>query len=135
MRWREDLIHVRPLTAQIANNIDDIFCHRVKRKVKKDGTISHAGKCFEVDYNLVGDSVVFVFDPQTEQPIRIESESREDLGSAVLLDLNANLHRKRQRQHSIVTVQKKQKLYATDLTEAEYIRHLAIATECCKEGL
>ena len=55
-RWREDLIKIRPLNTHIAHKIDDIFCHRVKRKVKKDGTISHAGKIFEVEYTLFIDS-------------------------------------------------------------------------------
>src|SRR3990167_8557342 len=72
-RWRQDLIHVRPLTAYMANKIDDIFCHRFVRSVRKDGTVSWNGMHFEVSYNLSGEKVTLVVDPHTKTAIRIES--------------------------------------------------------------
>ena len=62
-RWRQDLSHVRPLTTAIAERLDDIFCHYVVRTVRKDGTVSWDGNCFEVHHNLVGDKVTLVVDP------------------------------------------------------------------------
>ena len=59
-RWRQDLNHVRPLTTAIAERLDDIFCHYIVRTVRKDGTVSWDGKCFEVHHNLVGEKVTLV---------------------------------------------------------------------------
>ena len=50
--WRESLVHVRPLGFKAAK-IDDIFCHRYERIVRKDGTVHWEGMCFEVPYELV----------------------------------------------------------------------------------
>lgn len=133
-RWREDLLKIRPLTEQIAHKIDDIFCHRIKRKVKKDGTISHDGKHFEVDYKHTGESVMFVFAPNTGKPIRIESIAGEDLGPTVLLDLKANLHRRRQRPHISPATPIKQNQYAVELTYEEYIKSIALPTHSMYEG-
>lgn len=128
-RWREDLLRIRPITEQIAHKIDDIFCHRTKRKVKKDGTISHHGKIFEVDYSQAGESVLFVFDPHTEKPVRIESMTGEDLGPATLLDLKANITRKRQRPHAASAAPIKQNQYAVELTHEEYVKSIALSTQ------
>lgn len=131
--WRNDLLHVRPLTPFIAEKIDDIFYHRVKRKVHNDGTIHWAGKSFEVDHNQVGEKVIFVFDPHTHKAIRIETASGEDLGSAVLLDLNTNLHRKRQRPHAAQTSTVKQNQYAVDLAHNDYIKSKRIPTKTTED--
>jgi transposase InsO family protein len=98
--WREDLLHVRPLTPYFANKIDDIFYHRTERVVKKDGTISWEGTLFEVHHNLVGDTVTLVFNPHTTQAIRVETAFGDDLGPVVPLDLEANLNRARLRPHA-----------------------------------
>jgi hypothetical protein len=98
--WREDLLHVRPLTPYFANKIDDIFYHRTERVVKKDGTISWEGTLFEVHHNLVGDTVTLVFNPHTTQAIRVETAFGDDLGPVVPLDLDANLNRARLRPHA-----------------------------------
>lgn len=98
-RWREDLINVRPL-GLIANKIDDIFCHRIERVVKKDGTVSWNGKQFEVSHQLVGEKIILVIDPHSGTAKRVESVSGNDLGSATPLDVIKNLNRKRQRPHS-----------------------------------
>jgi putative transposase len=119
-RWRQELIHVRPLTVYMANKIDDIFCHRFERRVRKDGTISWEGIRFEVSYNLAGEKVTLVVDPHTKTALRIESAFGDDLGPATCLDLKSNLHRKRQRPHSAPSMAIKQGENAVDLAHQEY---------------
>lgn len=96
-RWREDLVHVRPLTHFIAENLDDVFCHSVKRTVRKDATVHWLGKCFEVHHHLVGNKVNLIINPHTQIVLRVESEFGDDCGPAHLIDRIKNNHRKRQR--------------------------------------
>ena len=98
-RWRQDLSHVRPLTTAIAERLDDIFCHYVVRTVRKDGTVSWDGNCFEVHHNLVGDKVTLVVDPHTQTILRIENSIGDNLGPAHPIDRIGNMHRKRQKPH------------------------------------
>lgn len=119
-RWRQDLIYVKPLNAYQANKIDDIFCHRFKRTVKKDGTVSWAGIRFEVAYEQAGEKVTLVVDPHTKTAIRIESEFGDDLGPAVRLNLKSNLNRKRQRPHCAPPNAIKQGENAVDIAHREY---------------
>lgn len=95
-RWREDLVQVRQLGFK-ADKLEDIFCHNIERKVRKDGTISWEGKVFEVDFKHVDNKIVLVVDPHTQKALRIESIKGEPMGSVVLLDKIANLHRNRAR--------------------------------------
>ena len=118
-RWREDLNHVRSLQAQMAHQIDDIFYHRTERLVRKDGTISWNGTFYEVDHNLVGEKVTLVFNPHTQEAIRIETAFGDNLGPVVLLDLDANLNRTRQRPHAAHATAKQQE-YAVDSAYNEY---------------
>ena len=120
-RWRDDLLHVRPLTAYLANKIDDVFYHRTERTVRKDGTISWEGNLFEVHHNLVGEKVTLVFNPHTNQAIRVETAFGDNLGAAVLLDLHANLNRRRQRPHAAPTSHTKQTTYDVELAFEDYI--------------
>ncbi len=71
-RWREDLVKIRPLGFQ-ATQIDNIFCHRHKRLVRKDGTVSWKGQRFEVPYEQSGEHVILVLDPHINTPLRVES--------------------------------------------------------------
>lgn len=98
-RWRQDLSHVRPLTTAIAERLDDIFCHYIVRTVRKDGTVSWEGCCFEVHHNLVGEKVTLVVNPHTQTILRIESAFGDNLGQAHPIDRIKNTHRKRQRPH------------------------------------
>lgn len=98
-RFQQDLLHIRQLGA-LALELDDIFCHRIKRYVRKDGTIAWAGKLFEVPYEQARSSVILVIDPHTHTALKIESQSGETLGRVTLLDKGANCHRKRQRPES-----------------------------------
>lgn len=94
-RWRQDLIKIRPLDATY--NIDEIFYHRLQRKVRKDGTIQWCGKLFEVPFELVGKKVILVIDPHADKALWLESESDTKLGDVTPLDPIANNNRKRLR--------------------------------------
>ena len=105
-RWREDLVHVRSL-GPYAEKIDTIFLHRIKRLVRRDGTLAWDGKMFEVPYECANQKVVLVFDPHANKALSIESLKGKPLGGVSLLDRHENLNRTRQRpQHSIVSCPK-----------------------------
>jgi transposase InsO family protein len=93
-RWQQDLVRIRPL-GSFAIQIDELFYHRHKRTVRKDGTVAFAGRRFEVPYALAGRTLMLVVDPHQERVLRVESEAREPLGEAAPLDLLANNQRKR----------------------------------------
>ena len=90
-------MHVRPLQHQMAQRIDELFYHRYERTVRKNATVSWEGLSFEVNHALVSKKVELIVNPHTKTALRVESKSGEDLGPVVLLDLTANLHRRRQR--------------------------------------
>jgi putative transposase len=121
MKWRDDLHHVRPLLAHVVHQIDDLFHHREKRLVRKNGTISWRGCFYEVNHNLVGEKVTLVFDPHTNKAIRVETELGEYLGTVVALDLDTNLHRERQRPHAACSTQI-QKEHAVEAVHQEYVK-------------
>jgi putative transposase len=93
-RYQQDLPNIR-LLGQKAAQLDAIFYHRVKRKVRKDGTVSYQGKDFEVPYQLSGKTVQLVVDPHVETIMGVEDTEGNALGSATLLDALANTHRRR----------------------------------------
>lgn len=95
-RYREDLAVVQPL-GELALNLDDYFDHRVKRTVRKDGTVSFEGQFYEVPHRLVGQSIYLVVDPYCHRIKGIESLKYEKLGEVHRLDKQANNHRRRQR--------------------------------------
>ncbi|MBU2779824.1 transposase, partial [Acidithiobacillus caldus] len=78
-RYQQDLPHIRSLGIQ-APRIDDLFYHRLPRKVRKDGTVSWEGRRFEVPYELAGKAVTLVVDPHGKRVLRVEKETGEDLG-------------------------------------------------------
>lgn len=118
-RWRDDLVHVRSLGLK-ANNVDNIFYHRVERTVKKDGTVSWEGMLFEVPYEQAGEKIQLVIDPHANKALRIESEFGDDLGAVTPLDKHANLNRKRQRPHSAPAPTQKQAENAVEMAYREY---------------
>jgi putative transposase len=120
-RWRADLIHIRTL-GSIANKIDDIFYHRHKRSVRKDGTVSWEGSLYEVPFKLVDEEVILVVDPHTEVALKVESVFGDDLGPVTLLDKIANLNRKRQRPHSLPKAALKSGINSVELALEEYKR-------------
>ena len=95
-RYQQDLPNIR-LLGQKAAQLDAIFYHRVKRKVRKDGTVSYQGKDFEVPYELSGKTVQLVVDPHVEAVMGVEDTEGNALGSATPLDALANTHRRRRK--------------------------------------
>ena len=117
--WRDDLVHVRPLGFK-SEKIDDIFCHRYARTVRKDGTVSWEGMYFEVPYELVNEKIILVVDPHTKCALRVESLSGENLGPVALLNKHSNLYRKRQRPNNIPTPITKHRNNLVELAYQEY---------------
>jgi putative transposase len=95
-RYQQDLPNLR-LLGQRAAHLDAIFHHRVPRKVRRDGTVSYLGHTFEVPYELAGQTVRLVVDPQAERVIGVEDAAGHPAGAATLLDAIANTHRRRRR--------------------------------------
>ncbi len=93
-RYQQDLPRIRTL-GQLAGQLDALFYHRITRKVRKDGTVSYQGRCFEVPYELSGQSVRLVVDPHAERVIGVEDPHGQSLGAATPLDALANGHRRR----------------------------------------
>jgi len=70
-RWQQDLLQIRPL-GPWAIHLDDLFYHRVERKVRLDGTVAWHSQRFEVPYELVGRRVVLVVDPHQKSVKSVE---------------------------------------------------------------
>ncbi|MDQ6950612.1 MAG: DDE-type integrase/transposase/recombinase [Mariprofundales bacterium] len=93
-RYQRDLPRIRALGSK-ALKLDEIFYHRARRKVRRDGTIAWDGKRFEVPYELVGKYLYLVIEPHAKEAVRVENEEGEILGGVTPLDLVANCNRKR----------------------------------------
>jgi putative transposase len=127
-RWRQDLSHIRPLTASIAERLNDIFCHHIVRTVRQDATVSWLGKDFEVHHNLVGEKVILVVDPHTQLILRVESAFGDHLGSAHPIDRIKNAHRKRQKPHHQNTTIMPPKESMVEIVNQSYQRDYALPT-------
>jgi len=88
---------------QKAAQLDAIFYHRVKRKVRKDGSVSYQGNDFEVPYELSGKMVRLVVDPHLQQVVSVEDEDGNSRGAATPLDALANCHRRRRKPDAVNT--------------------------------
>jgi putative transposase len=95
-RYQQDLPRIR-LLGSLAAQLDELFWHRVKRLVRRDGTVSYEGKRFEVPYELTGQHVRLVVDPHTGAVMHVENEAGKAIGAATELDAIANSTRRRQR--------------------------------------
>ena len=93
-RYQQDLPRIRSL-GQRAARLDELFYHRLERRVRKDGTVSYQGDRFEVPYELAAQRVVLVVDPHTALVHGVEDKQGQSLGAATPLDAVANLRRKR----------------------------------------
>lgn len=92
--WQNDLELITPL-GTLAHQLDELFYHRVKRKVRQDGTISYAGKLFEVPYVLSRKTVIVVIEPHGQNALYVENEDGQRLGDITPLNLKANRHYQR----------------------------------------
>ena len=95
-RWRKDIACIQPL-GNIAKDLDAYFYHRVKRTVRKDGTLQYEGHYYEVPYQLVSKTIYLVIDPYTKSAKWVESLDYQRIGEVHLLDKHANIQRGRQR--------------------------------------
>lgn len=95
-RYQRDLGRIRSLGSRAAQ-LDALFHHRIARFVRKDGTVSYLGRCFEVPYELAGKTVAVVVDPHTQRVIGVESDDGRSLGVATPLDAIGNSRRARRK--------------------------------------
>lgn len=98
-RFQRDVAQLRTI-AQRGGQLDEIFYHREKRKVRKDGTLSYEGQLYEVPFELARQSVFLVFEPHHKRTLYVENVDGEYLGAVTLLDKLANHQRKRVRTHT-----------------------------------
>lgn len=95
-RYQRDLPKIRQL-GQRAAQLDALFHHRIKRFVRKDGTVSYQNERFEVPYELAGKTVKLVVDPHAGIVVGVENDEGASLGAATRLDTTANLNRVRRK--------------------------------------
>ena len=93
-RYQQDLARIRTLGERAAR-LDELFYHRVQRKVRKDGTVFYCGERFEVPYELSGRRVRLVVDPHSGQALGVEDDNGQSLGAVTPLDALANVNRRR----------------------------------------
>lgn len=102
MRYRQDLPRIRAL-GTLAPRLDELFLHRVERRVRRDGTVSYEGRVFEVPYELSGQQVVLVVDPHAGTVVRVQNTAGDPLGAATALDALANSRRRRSKAPAVPT--------------------------------
>ena len=101
-RYQQDLPKIRTLGPRAAH-IDTLFLHRIKRLVRKDGTVSYMNQRFEVPYELTGKSVQLVVDPHAQRVVGVEDDKGNPLGQATPLDAIANANRTRHKPTPVKT--------------------------------
>jgi transposase InsO family protein len=94
--WLSEAEHLRALPA--GKNIDEVFLHRERRRVRKDGTVRFRGQLLEVRSDLVGQVVELRFDPADPDtnPPRVFVDGRF-VCDTVVLDRIRNSRRRRRR--------------------------------------
>jgi transposase InsO family protein len=95
-RYQRDLARIRALGPKAAQ-LDALFHHRIRRFVRKDGTVSYLGQRFEVTYELSGKTVQLVVDPHAQRVVGVEDDEGRSLGEAAPLDPIGNAHRTRRK--------------------------------------
>lgn len=98
-RFQQDILKIQSL-GNIANHLDDYFYHRIKRKIKKDATLSYEGNLYEVPFELVDETVYLVIDAPARKAKYVESLEHKWLGPVHPLDKQANNARIRSRSHA-----------------------------------
>ena len=121
-RWRKELVHVRHLSPGIIERLDDLFLHRVQRRVKKDATVSWEGQLYEVHHNQVGENITLITDPHAHIVVRAETVFGDHL-AVTPLDRRANRHRTRQRPHDAFTMHQKTKS-AVETVYEDYLKNI-----------
>lgn len=93
--WLEQVGHLRPLP--VGKSLDEVFLHRERRKVRKDGTVRFDGRLLEVRAELTGQRVELRFDPVGKDVLPRVFVNNRFVSDTVPLDLLANAHRVRRR--------------------------------------
>jgi len=119
-RYQQDLPRIRSLGSK-AVVLDALFHHRIKRFVRKDGTVSYLGQRLEVAYELSGKTVCLVVDPHEERVVGVENEAGESLGGATLLNQIANIKRTRHKPEPAVATSSVRS--GPNLVELAHARH------------
>jgi len=121
-RYQQDLARIRTLGERAAR-LDELFYHRVQRKVRKDGTVSYCGERFEVPYELSGRRVRLVVDPHSGQALGVEDDNGQSLGAVTPLDALANVKRRRRQPQSPEEPSPKDIDNEVELSSREYYGH------------
>ncbi len=114
------------------DNIDAIFYHHMKRLVKKDGCVSYNSQPYEVPYELVGNKVNAVIDPEKDIVIGVLKKDSSTLIPAHPLDAIANVHRQRKRPKTASTTPQQPKYSAAEEALKNYQRHYSLVAD--KDG-
>jgi transposase InsO family protein len=93
--WLAEVAHLRPLPAD--KNLDEVFLHRARRVVRKDGTVRFTGRWLEVRPELVGREVELRFDPTDDDALPRVFVDDRFVCDTVVLDRYRNAHRARRR--------------------------------------
>lgn len=93
--WLEQVEHLRPLPR--GKSLDEVFLHREKRKVRKDGTVRFEGRLLEVRAELTGQRVELRFDPVRKDVLPRVFINNRFVCDTVPLDLLGNARRVRRR--------------------------------------
>ena len=93
--WLAELSFLRPVPLQ--KNLSDVFLHRERRTVRKDGTVRFRGGFLEVRPELVGQEVELRFDPNDDTARPRVFVENSFVCDTVPLDRLANAWRKRRR--------------------------------------
>ena len=118
-RYQRDLPRIRALGAK-AGQLDAMFHHRIKRFVRKDGTVSYLAHRFEVPYELSGQTVKLVVDPHGERVVGVEDEHGVWLGEAMPLDAIANIKRKRRKPETVTDIARRDGPNLVEIAHAKY---------------
>jgi transposase InsO family protein len=93
--WLAEIEHLRAVPR--GKNLDQVFLHRERRVVRKDGTVRFRGRLLEVRSELCGREVELRFDPQDPEALpRVFVEDRF-VCDTVPLDRVRNASRRRRR--------------------------------------
>lgn len=92
--WLEQVDHLRPLPP--GKRLDDVFLHRVRRDVRKDGTVRFQGRLLEVRAELTGRrGIELRFDPSRPDVLPRVFVDDNFVCDTVPLDRYANAQRRR----------------------------------------
>jgi len=130
-RWRKELVHVRHLSPGIIERLDDLFLHRLQRRVKKDASVSWKGRLYEVHHNQVGENITLIVDPHIHEVVRAETAFGDHL-IITPLDRRANGRRKRQRPHDALTTHLQTKS-AVESAYEDYLKNITSFKSTNKE--